>query len=56
MSGHRDPGLDTLLDLDGQMLFVDPEGGYRVKFGVTCVPTSSEKPHGLDGTVANSRW
>ncbi|GAB5378057.1 MAG: hypothetical protein AcusKO_45190 [Acuticoccus sp.] len=48
MSGHRDPGLDTLLDLDGQMLFVDPEGGHWVKFVVTRVPASPDKPHGLD--------
>ena len=44
----RDPGLDTLLDLDGQVLVVDPQGGYWVKFTVTQVPVSAEKPHGLD--------
>jgi len=48
LSGHHDPGLDTLLDLDGQMLFVDPEGGHWVNFIVTRVPASPEKPHGLD--------
>lgn len=48
VSGHRDPGLDMLLYLDGQMLFVGPEGGYWVKFVVTLVPVSPEKPHGLD--------
>lgn len=48
MSVDRDPSLDTLLDLDGQMLFVDPEGGHWVKFVVTRVPASPEKPHGLD--------
>ncbi|MET3663404.1 hypothetical protein ABID44_003760, partial [Aquamicrobium ahrensii] len=47
MSADRDLGLDTLLDLDGQMLFVDPKGGYWVKFVVTRVPASPEKPHGL---------
>jgi len=26
----RDPTLDGLLDLDGQVLVVDPEGGYWV--------------------------
>ena len=48
MSADRDPGLDTLLDLDGQVLVVDPEGGHWVKFVVTRVPASPEKPHGLD--------
>jgi hypothetical protein len=33
----RDPTLDVLLDLDGQVLVVDPR-----------VPVSPEKPHGLD--------
>lgn len=46
MSEARDPNLDTLLDLDGQVLVVDPEGGYWVKFVVTRVPVSPEKPHG----------
>ncbi|MGE4373742.1 MAG: hypothetical protein AB7E29_12770 [Xanthobacter sp.] len=48
MSEERDPSLDTLLDLDGQVLVVDPEGGHWVKFVVTRVPASPEKPHGLD--------
>jgi len=43
-----DPTLDTLLDLDGQVLVVDPEGGHWVRFVVTRVPASSQKPHGLD--------
>ncbi|MDQ2082428.1 DUF6516 family protein [Xanthobacteraceae bacterium Astr-EGSB] len=30
------------------MLVVDPEGGHWVRFAVTRVPVSSEKPHGLD--------
>jgi hypothetical protein len=46
--GSRDTSLDTLLDLDGQVLVVDPEGGYWVRFVVTRVPSSSEKPFGLD--------
>jgi hypothetical protein len=29
-------------------MVVDPEGGYWVKFVVTSVPVSVEKPHGLD--------
>jgi hypothetical protein len=28
----RDPTLDTLLDLDGQVLVVDPDGGHWVRF------------------------
>jgi hypothetical protein len=44
----RDPTLDMLLDLDGQVLVVDPSGGHWVKFVVTRVPESPEKPHGLD--------
>lgn len=44
----RDPSLDSLLDLDGQVLVVDPDGGHWVKFVVTAVPVSPEKPHGLD--------
>ena len=44
---RRDPALDTLLDLDGQVLFID-EAGYWVKFVVHRVPGSEEKPHGLD--------
>jgi len=28
VSEDRDPSLDMLLDLDGQVLVVDPEGGH----------------------------
>src|SRR5690606_28784934 len=48
MSEDRDPSLDTLLDLDGQVLVVDPESGHWVKFVVTRVPASPSRPHGLD--------
>jgi len=44
----RDPALDALLDLDGQVFVVDPAGGYWVRFVVTKVPVSPAKPHGLD--------
>ena len=44
----RDPTLDVLLDLDGQVFVVDPEGGHWVRFVVTRVPVAPEKPHGLD--------
>jgi Family of unknown function (DUF6516) len=48
MSRPRDGSLDTLLDLDGQVLVVDPAGTHWVRFTVTRVPVSPEKPHGLD--------
>ena len=44
----RDPTLDVLLDLDGQVLVVDPANGHWVRFVVTRVPVSPEKPHGID--------
>lgn len=44
----EDPSLDVLLDLDGQVFVVDPEGHYWVKFIVTRVPVSPQKPHGPD--------
>jgi len=44
----HDPTLDVLLDLDGQVLVVDPEGRHWVRFVVTRVPVSPEKPHGID--------
>ena len=37
-----------LLNLDGQVLAVDPEGGHWVRFVVTRVPVSPKQPHGLD--------
>ena len=40
--------LDTLLDLDGQVLVVAPDGGHWVRFVVTRVTASPDKPHGLD--------
>jgi hypothetical protein len=43
----RDPTLDVLLDLDGQVLVVDSEGGHWVRFVVTRVPVSPEKLHGI---------
>ena len=48
MTEPRDPTLDVLLELDGQVLVVDPTGGHWVRFVVTPVPASSEKPHGID--------
>src|SRR5580704_9046640 len=45
---ERDPSLDTLLELDGQVLVIDPESRYWVRFVVRRVPASAAKPHGLD--------
>ena len=42
----RQPGLDTLLDLHGQTLFVD-EAGHWVKFVVLRTEVTAERPHGL---------
>jgi hypothetical protein len=36
------------LDIDGQVLVVDSEGAHWVRFVMTRVPESLEKPHGLD--------
>ena len=48
MEFDRDPSLDALLDLNGQVLVVDQEGGHWVKFVVRRVAPSLERPHGLD--------
>ena len=42
---NRDPGLDTLLELHGQTLFVD-EAGHWVKFVAIRVGVTPERPHG----------
>jgi hypothetical protein len=44
----HDPALDALLDLDGLTFVVDPQGGRWVRFVVTRVPVTPEKPHGMD--------
>jgi hypothetical protein len=44
----RDPSLDALLELDGQVLVIDPETSHWVRFAVRRVPASEAKPHGLD--------
>jgi hypothetical protein len=43
----RDSTLDVLLDLDRQVLVVDPAGGHWVRFVVRRVAVSPERPHGL---------
>ena len=44
---QRDSSIDTLLDLNGQVLVID-EAGYWMKFVMHEVPASASKPHGLD--------
>ena len=44
----RDASLDALLDLDGQVLVIDPDGRHLVRFVVRRVPASAARPHGLD--------
>ena len=45
---ERDPSLDLLLELDGQVLVIDPETPHWVRFTVRRVAASAAKPHGLD--------
>ena len=47
---RRDFSLDTLLDLDGQVLVIDATG-YWVKFVVNQVPATVDRPCGLDYTL-----
>lgn len=44
---ERDPCLDSLLSLNGQILVVDDELDYWVKFEVRKTQPSKERPHGL---------
>ena len=48
MTCRVDPTLDVLLELDGQVLVVDPGGDYWVRFTVGRVPATRQEPHGLD--------
>ena len=50
----RDPGLDTLLDLHGETLFVD-DTGHWVKFVVVRTEATSERPHALRLLVDTAR-
>lgn len=43
---YRDPGLDTLLELHGETLFVD-DAGHWVKFVAVRAEPTPERPHGL---------
>lgn len=44
----RDPGLDALLLLDGEMFFADESGKHWVKFAVNRTMATLERPHGLN--------
>lgn len=39
-------GLETLLDFDGEIIFVDPEGHW-IKFVVKEIQPTKHQPHGL---------
>ena len=43
----HDPGVETLLLLDGELFFADAAGKHFVKFVVKRVEASAERPHGL---------
>lgn len=45
---RRNPGLDALLDLDGEAFIIDPAGQYWVYFRVRRVQRRPDKPHGLE--------
>ena len=45
--GSGDPGLDLLLELDGETFAVDAEAKYLIKFIVRQVPPNPERPQGL---------
>ena len=45
---ERDPSLDALLGLDGQVFVINPDSGHWVRFVVRRVPETAAKPHGLD--------
>ena len=47
MKEPRDPALDALLLLDGEIFFADADGRHFVKFVVKRVAPSAERPHGL---------
>jgi hypothetical protein len=44
----RDPGVEILLELDGQVFVVGTKGQYWVRFSVRGVVSTAERPHGLN--------
>lgn len=53
MTLTRDPGLDTLLDLHGQMLFVDDGALGEIHCGAE---VTAERPHGLSYSLTLHGW
>jgi len=45
---NRDPSLDALLDLDGQVFVLDNKAHFWVKFEARRIEPTADKPHGLD--------
>jgi len=45
MREDKNDGLETLFDLDG--VIIDQDNGYWVKFDVSKVTVTKERPHGL---------
>ncbi|TCG02804.1 hypothetical protein BZM27_53140, partial [Paraburkholderia steynii] len=43
----RDPGMDTLLVMDGEVFTLDATGQLWVKFEATRCTVTTERPHGL---------
>ncbi len=46
--GRKDHTLEALLDLSGETHFVDDKQSYWVKYEVTRIEPTDEKPHGID--------
>lgn len=44
---RTDHALEMLLDLNGQVFFIDDRGDYWVRFLVKVVSATPERPHGL---------
>ena len=44
----EDHSLDTLLDLDGTVMFVSDKHTYWVKFQAKRIEPTADKPHGID--------
>jgi hypothetical protein len=45
---EQDHTLENLLDLDGDIYVIDESAGYWVKFVVSRVTPSPERPHGIE--------
>ena len=56
MTKPRDPTLDLLLDLDGQVLVVDSKGGHWVRFVVTQLRTTRAYAYRDAATLLADFW